>query len=119
MTCLGTSDTLGERIPRKTQNTSPSTANIFSRSCSSRFLPTSKDQIPIKGRRYASPEEVKIHATRGLREVTKYGLQECFVKWYEHWDKLLLPRGRTLNVVLCKKLHVIYNKGIYTSSVTF
>ncbi|KAJ4443454.1 hypothetical protein ANN_05123 [Periplaneta americana] len=44
------------------------------------FYLFSKVKSLLKGRRFASAEEMKIHATSALREVTKDGLQECLEK---------------------------------------
>ncbi|KAJ4438976.1 hypothetical protein ANN_14930 [Periplaneta americana] len=41
----------------------------------------------LKGWRFASAEEVKIHVTKALREVTKDRLQECIEKCYGRWQK--------------------------------
>ncbi|KAJ4443626.1 hypothetical protein ANN_05300 [Periplaneta americana] len=51
----------------------------------------------LKGRRFASAEEVKIHATHAVREVTKDGLQECFEKWHGCWQKCVTAR----EMVIC------------------
>ncbi|KAJ4438546.1 hypothetical protein ANN_14493 [Periplaneta americana] len=69
--------------------------NHIGRSC--RFLPISKGEITTQGR-FASAEEVKIHATRALRKVTKNGLQECFEKWYGRWHKCVTTQGAYFEV---------------------
>ena len=55
--------------------------------------------IITKMGRCASAEEVKIHAKRALREVTIDALQKCFEKWYELWQKYVMPGERTLKGV--------------------
>ncbi|KAJ4447267.1 hypothetical protein ANN_09271 [Periplaneta americana] len=54
---------------------------------------------------FASAEEVKIHVTSALRDVTKDGLQECFEKWYGRWQKCVTTQwayfeGGVMSLVL-------------------
>ncbi|KAJ4435710.1 hypothetical protein ANN_18326 [Periplaneta americana] len=72
----------------------------------------------FKGQRFASAEEVKIHATLALREVTKDGCRNVSRNDMDAGRSVSLLRGRTLKAVLCKWLHVICNKALYACSVT-
>ena len=119
MTMPGTLVTIGERIPRKAQNTCSSIAAIFSRSCTSRFQPISKGQIPTKWTVVCVRRKVKIYATRTLRKWPKMDCRNVSRSGTDAGRNVLLPRGCTLKVVLCKWLHVICNKCFSTSSITF
>ncbi|KAJ4449092.1 hypothetical protein ANN_00487 [Periplaneta americana] len=47
----------------------------------------------LKGQRFASAEEVKIHSTCSVQEVTKDWLQEYFEKWCGRWQKCVTAKG--------------------------
>ena len=45
---------------------------------------------PMKGRRFATIEEIKTEWLRELKDIPKSAYQKCFEDWKKHWHKCII-----------------------------
>ena len=48
---------------------------------------------PMKGRRYATIEEIKAASKKQLNKITKNNFLKCFEDWKKRWHKCKIPDG--------------------------
>ena len=48
---------------------------------------------PMKGRRFATIEEIKSESLRDLRDIPKSAYQKCFEDWKKRWHKCIISEG--------------------------
>ena len=57
------------------------------------FFLFSKLKRPIKGRRFATIEEIKIASLEELKAIPKSSFQKCFDDWEKRWHKCIISKG--------------------------
>ena len=48
---------------------------------------------PMKGRRFATIEEIKTESLRELKDIPKSAYQKCFKDWKKRWHKCIISEG--------------------------
>ena len=48
---------------------------------------------PMKGRRFATIEEIKTESLRELKDIPKSAYQKCFEDWKKRWPKYIISEG--------------------------
>jgi hypothetical protein len=48
----------------------------------------------LRGRRFATADDIKENAEAGLRAVKKDDFKECFKAWEDRWSKYVCAEGR-------------------------
>ena len=48
---------------------------------------------PMKGRRFATIEEIKTESLRELKDIPKSAYQKCFEDWRKCWHKCIISEG--------------------------
>ena len=48
---------------------------------------------PMKGRRFATIEEIKTESLRELKDIPKSAYQKCFEDWKKRWHKCIISEG--------------------------
>jgi hypothetical protein len=57
------------------------------------FFLFSKLKRPIKGRRFATIEEVETTSPEKLKTTSKRAYQKCLEDWKKCWHKFIIPEG--------------------------
>jgi hypothetical protein len=50
-------------------------------------------KLRVKGRYFASIEEVQAESQKILNTLTPADFSECFQKWQNHWDRCIQAQG--------------------------
>ena len=57
------------------------------------FFLFSRLKRPMKGRRFATIEEIKTESLSELKEIPKSAYQKCFEDWKKPWNKCIISEG--------------------------
>ena len=57
------------------------------------FLLSPRLKRPMKGRRFATIEEIKTESLRELKDIPKNVYQKCFEDWKKRWYKCIISEG--------------------------
>ena len=57
------------------------------------FLLLPRLKRPMKGRRFATIEEIITESLRELKDIPKSAFQNCFEDWQKRWHKFIISEG--------------------------
>ena len=76
-----------------------------------------KIKWPMKGRRFATIEEIKTESLRQLKVIPKSAYQKCFEDWKKRWHKCIISEGDYFegdNIEIHEKINIFWKKWKFT-----
>ena len=67
----------------------------------------------MKGRRFATIDEMKTESLRELKDIPKNAYQKCFEDWKKHWHKCIITEGDYFegdNIEIREKINIFRKK---------